>query len=70
MAVKAEQEASIPLPGTFAISRCKRVTSGVGKCSVCGLVRAEWIDREAGVKLCEWCYSGGVRENVREAGVV
>ena len=69
-AVKAEQEASVPLLGTVDVSRCERVTAGIGKCSVCGIVRAEWIDREAGVKLCEWCYGRGVRENAREAGVV
>jgi len=33
-------------------------------------VRAEWIDREAGVKLCEWCYGRGMRENALGAGVV
>ncbi|MFA4824019.1 MAG: hypothetical protein WC593_02565 [Methanoregula sp.] len=68
-AVKAEQEASIPLPGTVDVSRCERVTAAIGKCSVCGLVRAEWIDREAGVKLCEHCYGRGVREKARGAGV-
>ena len=68
--VKAEQQASVPLPGTFDMARCERVTAGVGKCSVCGLVKAAWIDREAGVKLCEHCYGRGVRENAREAGVV
>jgi len=55
-AVKAEQEASVPLPGIVDVSLCTRVTADVGKCSVCGIVRAEWIDREAGVKLCEHCY--------------
>jgi len=24
----------------------------VGKCPVCGVVKAVWIDRKAGVKLC------------------
>ncbi|HJX56727.1 MAG TPA: hypothetical protein VJ350_07830 [Methanoregula sp.] len=68
--VKAEQEASVPLPGMFDISRCERVTAKVGKCSVCGLVKAEWIDRLADVKICEHCYRRGVREDSREAGVV
>ena len=65
-----EQEASVPLHGTFAISRCERVTAGVGKCSVCGLEKAACIDRQAGVKLCEHCYGREVREDMREAGVV
>ena len=69
-AVRNEQEAFVPLPGTVDVSRCERVTADVGKCSVCGLVRAEWIDREAGVKLCEHCYGRGVREKARGAGVV
>ncbi|MDP3397405.1 MAG: hypothetical protein Q8S57_12175 [Methanoregula sp.] len=47
-AVKDEQMAFVPLPGTVVVSRCERVTADVGKCSVCGLVRAEWIEREAG----------------------
>jgi hypothetical protein len=59
--VKAEQEASVPLPGTFDMARCERVTAGVGKCSVCGLEKAAWIDRQAGVKLCEHCYGREVR---------
>ncbi|MDO8872294.1 MAG: hypothetical protein Q7V05_06140 [Methanoregula sp.] len=69
-AVKFEQVASVPLPGTVVVSRCERVTADVGKCSICGLVKAEWIDRESGVKLCEHCYGRGVREDAREAGVV
>ena len=69
-AVKAEQIASVPLPGTVVVSRCTRVTADVGKCSVCGIAKAVWIDREAGVKLCEHCYGRGVREYAREAGVV
>ena len=60
-AVKVEQMALVPLPGMVVVSRCERVTADVGKCSVCGLVRAEWIDREVGVKLCEHCYGRGVR---------
>jgi hypothetical protein len=69
-AVKAEQTASVPLPGTVDVSRCTRVTADVGKCSVCGIAKAVWIDREAGVKLCEHCYGRGVREDAQEAGVV
>jgi hypothetical protein len=69
-AVKTEQTASIPLPGTMDISRCTRVTADIGKCSVCGIAKAVWIDREAGVKLCEHCYGRGVREDARGTGLV
>jgi len=68
-AVKAEQMASVPLPGTVDVSRCTRVTADVGKCSVCGIAKAVWIDREAGVKLCEHCYGRGVREDARGVGL-
>jgi hypothetical protein len=69
-AVKEEQTASVPLPGTVEISRCARVTADIGKCSICKIAKAVWLDREAGVKLCEHCYGRGVREDVQEAGVV
>jgi len=69
-AVKAEQTASVPLPGSVDVSRCSRVTADIGKCSVCGVAKAVWIDREVGVKLCEHCYARGVREDAREAGIV
>jgi hypothetical protein len=67
-AVKAEQVASVPLPGTVDVCRCTRVPADVGKCSVCGIAKAVWIDREGGVKLCEHCYGRGVREDARGAG--
>ncbi len=69
-AVKAEQTASVPLPGAVEISRCSRVTADIGKCSVCGVAKAVWLDREAGVKLCEHCYGRGLRKEAEEAGVV
>jgi hypothetical protein len=42
----------------------------IGKCSVCKIAKAVWLDRETGVKLCEHCYGRGVREDAQEAGVV
>ena len=68
--MKAEQMASVPLPGTIDVSGCTRVTAEVGKCSVCGIEKAVWIDREGSVKLCEHCYGRGVREDARAAGMV
>jgi superfamily II helicase len=69
-AVRAEQMASVPLPGTIEVSRFNRVTADMGKCSVCGIVRAAWIDRQEGVKLCEHCYGREVWEDALEAGLV
>jgi hypothetical protein len=60
-AVRAEQMASVPLPGTIDVSRFTRVTAEVGKCSVCKLERSGWIDRTTHVLLCEHCYSREVR---------
>jgi hypothetical protein len=69
-AVKEEQMASVPLPGAVEVSRCSRVTADIGKCSVCKIAKAVWLDRETGVKLCEHCYGRGVREDAQGAGVV
>jgi hypothetical protein len=60
-AVKAEQEACVPLPGTIDISRMERVMVEVGKCSVCKTKPAEYIDRENSVRLCGHCYGREVR---------
>jgi len=60
-AMKSEQMASVPLPGTIDVSRCTRLTAEVGKCSVCGLERSVWIDRTTQVRLCEHCYGREVR---------
>ena len=56
-AVKAGQDAAVPLPGTVDVSRMERVTADLGKCPVCGVAKVEWIDREAGVMLCGRCYA-------------
>jgi len=58
-AVKAEQEASVSLPGTFDLSKMKQVTTDLGKCPVCGVAKVEWIDEESGVMLCGRCYGRG-----------
>jgi hypothetical protein len=54
MAAKVEQEVSVPLPLTFAISRCERVTAAVGKCPVCGLKTAAW--KTLTRLLCRVCF--------------
>jgi hypothetical protein len=56
-AVKAEQGAAVPLPGTVDVSRMERVTADLGKCPVCGVAKVEWIDEESGVMLCGKCYA-------------
>jgi len=66
-AVKAEQEASVSLPGTFDLSKMKRVTADLGKCPVCGVAKVEWIEEESGVMLCGRCYERE-KANLRDAG--
>jgi hypothetical protein len=44
--------------------------SGEGRYGEVLGLRADWIDREAGVKLYEHCHGRGVRENARGAGAV
>ena len=56
-AVRAEQEASMALPGTFDLAKMMRVTADLGKCPVCGVAKVEWIDEESGVMLCGRCYA-------------
>ena len=60
---------------TFLLIICRRAGCGAGAstanlCEACGLVRTKWIDREAGVKLCEHCYGRGVREKALGVGVM
>ena len=69
-AVKAEQTASVPLPGAVDPSRYIRMTADIGKCSICKIAEAVWLDWETGVKLCEHCYGSGVREDAQESGIV
>lgn len=46
-----------PLPGTIPLASMQRIRSSVGRCSVCDLAPAVYLDRETGVRLCEACYS-------------
>jgi len=70
--MKAGVGASVPLPGTVDVCfpGYSRVTADMGKCSVCGVAKAVWLDREAGVRLCEHCYGRGLRKEAEESGAV
>ena len=48
--------AAVFLPGTFDVTRAERVTAGIGRCTVCDLDRAAYLDRATGTALCEYCY--------------
>jgi hypothetical protein len=60
---------SVPLPGTFDVSRCSQVTAYIEKCSVFGVTRAGWLDREGGVKLYEHCCGRDLRDKRRRVGL-
>jgi len=61
-AVKVEQSAKQPLPGTVDVSRCTRLSVDVGKCSICGMEKAVWADpSDMRLHLCEHCYEREVR---------
>jgi len=56
-AVQKKRTESPPLPGTISLAMMQRISSSVGRCSVCELAPAVYLDRETGVRLCEPCYS-------------
>ncbi|MDH7510416.1 MAG: hypothetical protein QHH04_05170 [Methanolinea sp.] len=64
-AVQRERSSSPPLPGMIDVDRLERVTSEIGRCSVCGLEKAEWIDRERGIKICQGCWDDLIREKFK-----
>jgi len=52
---QAQQEAVI-LPGIIDVARLEPLKTSVGRCSICDLDRAAYIDRSTGTSLCESCY--------------
>jgi len=57
---RAQQNAVI-LPGTFDLSRMEPVRSAIGRCTVCDLDPAAYIDRSTDTRLCEVCYQRAAR---------
>ena len=53
---KREQGESPPLPGILTIDRMENISNDIGRCSVCNLEKAVYIDREAGTSICQHCY--------------
>ena len=58
--VKAQQAATV-LPGAFAVSRLERLKFPVGRCTVCELDTAVYIDRSTDAKICEVCYQRAIQ---------
>ena len=63
MARRKEQTKAPPLPGTIVIGRMVRISKDIGRCSVCNLGKAVFIDKEAGVHLCQDCYDREARSS-------
>ncbi|MCX6692953.1 MAG: hypothetical protein NT074_00105 [Methanomicrobiales archaeon] len=55
-AVKRHQESCVPLPGTISLAALEPVRTEHGRCTICNLVRATWIDRSRHLKVCDQCY--------------
>jgi hypothetical protein len=56
-AVQRKRTESPPLPGTIPLASLHRITNSIGRCSVCNLAPAVYLDRETDVRLCEACYT-------------
>ena len=44
------------LPGSFDPGRLERLNVSVGRCTICDLDSAVFINKSTGTKLCENCY--------------
>lgn len=51
-AVQKKRTESPPLPGTILLASMHRITNSIGRCSVCDLAPAVYLDRETEVRLC------------------
>jgi hypothetical protein len=61
-AVRRDRAAAPPLPGVISLTGLKRISKEIGRCTVCQLGVAVYSDTDAGVKLCEACYSREQRQ--------
>ncbi|MCX6690646.1 MAG: hypothetical protein NTW33_01015, partial [Methanoregula sp.] len=61
VATRKEQTRAPPLPGTIVLSRMVRISKDIGRCTVCNLGKAMFIDKEATVHLCQQCYEREAR---------
>jgi len=50
------QESAMILPGTYDLAGLERLKASVGRCTICDLDSAVYIDRSSGTKFCEVCY--------------
>ncbi len=62
-AKKRAQQAATVLPGIVEVSHLEPLKAFIGRCSVCELDAAAYIDRSSGVTLCEFCYQHAIQSH-------
>jgi hypothetical protein len=75
-AIQKKRTESPPLLGTILLASMHRITNSIGRCSVCDLAPAVYLDCETDVRLCEACYAregmqqtqAGFRASIDSAG--
>ena len=68
-AVHRDRAAAPPLPGVINLGNLERCSGTLGRCSVCNLSSATFLDRSTGVKLCEQCHAREVRQQCTHSEV-
>ena len=67
--VRKDRAAAPPLPGVIDLLGMERHSPDIGKCSVCNLKAATYLNKETGVKLCEHCHEREVHRQCGNHGV-
>ncbi len=68
-AVRRDCAAVPPLPGMIDLVGMERHSPNIGKCSVCDLGSATYLNEETGVKLCEQCHTREVQRQCSSSEV-
>jgi len=66
---KRAQKSTFILPGTFDVTRAEPLKASVGRCTICNLDRAAYLDRSTGTRLCEYCYQRAMQAQGHGEGV-
>ena len=69
IAVRRDRAAAPPLPGVINLDTLEQCSGTLGKCTVCNLSGAVFLDRDTGTKLCKACHSREVQRQCCQTGV-
>ena len=69
IAVRRDRAAAPPLPEVINLDILEQCSGTLGKCSVCNLSSAVYLDRDTGTKLCKACHSREVQRQNHTTGV-